>query len=307
MANIVSIMKTETLDEHGIKKAVYQALDSLDFKPTEIPRKISIKVNLCYYWDYSTGMTTDRRIVSSTIDYIRQRWNEDATINLIESDASAVRMKYAFRMLRYEELAAKKGVNLCNLSNEPSQRITVSSGNHSYVFRVPQTISSSDLFISIPKLKYHTTTLLSCALKNQFGCNPIWKKVRYHPRLNEVIVGLNKIMKPHVILVDGAIVYSDCPHKLGLVLAGTNPLSVDFIAAKIMGLNPYKVGHIDLAMKERIGEVEDIVILGEDIGSCRMKLPKQLQPSRSTRALSAFKRSLYNSYLKLVDNVPLLE
>ena len=181
MANIVSIVRTQSFNEHGIKKAVYEALDSLNYRPVKTPKNVSIKVNLCYYWDYSTGETTDRRVVSSVIDYIRERWNGKASIFIVESDATAVRMKHAFRMLGYEELAVEKGVRLSNLSEEPSQSATVSSGKHTFTFRIPQTISSSDIFISIPKPKYHITRI-SCALKNQFGCNPVRKKILYHPR-----------------------------------------------------------------------------------------------------------------------------
>jgi uncharacterized protein (DUF362 family) len=307
MSNIVSIQKTRGFEQHDIKKTVYQALESLHFEPVNIPEKVCVKVNLCYYWDYSTGMTTDRRVVSSTIDYIRERWNKEAEISLVESDASAVQMKYAFKMLGYQELAEEKSVRLCNLSEDSSHSVTVSSGAHTYTFEVPETVSTSDVFISIPKPKYHSGTLLSCALKNQFGCNPKWRKIVYHPRLDEVIVGLNKIMKPDLILADGIIVCGDHPQKLGLILAGTNPLCVDFIIAKIMGLNPHKIGHINLAEKEKIGVVNDIVIVGEEINVLKRVFPKQSEPSIAKKTLSSIKGLLYSSYLKLVDNVPLLE
>lgn len=304
MANIVSIVRTQSFNEHGIKKAVYEALDSLNYRPFETPKNVSIKVNLCYYWDYSTGETTDRRVVSSVIDYIRERWNDKASIIIVESDATAVRMNHAFRMLGYEELAAEKGVRLLNLSEEPSQSTTLSSGKHTFTFRIPQAISSSDVFISIPKPKYHITKI-SCALKNQFGCNPVRKKILYHPRLDEAIVALNKIMKPHIVLVDGIIVRGDGPQKFGLVLAGTNPLSVDFIVAQIMGFNPFKIGHVKLAIKEKIGEVGNIVIIGEDIDALKKEFPKLSQPSKLSRVLGNLKLSLYNFYLKVVDSVPL--
>jgi len=305
-ANIISIKRTQLFNEYGIRKAVYEVLDSLNYCPVKTPKNVSIKVNLCYYWHYSTGETTDPRVVSSVIDYIRERWNNKASIYIVESDATAVRMKHAFKMLGYEHLAAQKGVYLSNLSEDPSQSFTVSSGSRTFTFRIPQTISSSDIFISIPKPKYHIyLTGISCALKNQFGCNPVRRKIRYHRWLDEVIVALNKIMKPNIVLVDGIIVPSVYPRKFGLVLAGENPLTVDFVVAQIMGFDPLKIGHIKLAIKEKIGQVGNIFTIGEDINDLRKEFPKLPQPSKLSKVRRNLNFSLYNFYLKLVDDIPL--
>ncbi|MGD8506730.1 MAG: DUF362 domain-containing protein [Candidatus Bathyarchaeota archaeon] len=304
MTDIVSITRAKQYNKAAIKKTIYEALDLLNYKPVKLPKNISIKANLCYYWDFSTGETTDPRVVSAVIDYIRERWNEKALITIVESDATAVRMKHAFKMLGYEELAAQKEVRLSNLSEESSKEIAVSSGGYDFTFQIPQTISNSDIFLSVPKPKYHATKI-SCALKNQFGCNPVRRKVLYHPRLNKVIVALNKIMKPDVILVDGIIVRGHLPHRLGLVLAGTNPLCTDFVVAQIMGFNPNEIRHIELAIKEKVGEVENISVVGESISDIRKDFPKISQPSKLNRITERLKLSLYNTYLKLMDDNPL--
>ena len=304
MAEIVSMILASKYDKNGVKSAVYKGLDLLNYCPIRIPKNVSIKVNLCYYWNSSTGETTDRRVVSSVIDYIRDRWNEKASISIVESDATAAKMKHAFKMLGYEELAAEKSVRLSNLSEEPSKSVTVSAGSCAFTFKVPQTISKSDIFISIPKPKYHITGI-SCALKNQFGCNPVRKKIVYHPKLDEAIVALNKIMKPDLALVDGIIVRSDRPQRFGLILASTNPLSADFIVAQIMGLNPYKIGHIKLAIQEKIGRVENIVMVGKNIDYLIKEFPKKSEPAKLDRIIEKLKLSIYNSYLKLVGNIPL--
>ena len=55
--------------------------------------RILIKPNLCYYWDYSTGQTTDPRVVSAIIDVIRERVGNDVDICVAESDASAMKTR----------------------------------------------------------------------------------------------------------------------------------------------------------------------------------------------------------------------
>lgn len=306
MGNVVSLVRISKFDKQEIKGATYKALDALDFQLVKSPKKIAIKVNLCYYWDYSTGETTDPRVVSAIVDYIRDRWNNKAKVYIVESDASAVRMKHAFRMLGYEKLASEKGVYLSNLSGQPSDEVTSSVNKHTYTFHVPRTISSADIFISVPKLKIHGLTVLSCSLKNQFGCNPERQKFLYHPQVNEVIVALNKLMKPNIVLVDGIIALGKQPKKIGLLLAGTNPLNVDFVAAKIMNFNPFRIRHIQLASEEKIGDVKGITTVGEDVD-----LLKNLFPSRPSKLARALRKAfvgqmklLYKLYLSLTHDIP---
>lgn len=304
MTNTVSLAQTRKFSEEDVKKTVYGALDLLDFPLIRTPKVLSLKVNLCYYWDPSTGETTDPRVVSSVIDYIRQKWNGDASIYIVESDASAVRAKHVFKMLGYEDLAAEKEVQLLNLSKDSFKEVSVSSGGRNFSFHVPRVISESDIFISMPKPKYHLTGI-SCALKNQFGCNPEKRKNLLHPILSEAIVALNKIMLPNLVVVDGITVRGENPRKLGLIAAGTNPVAVDFVMAKIMGLDPKKIEHLELAVKEGIGSVEDIAVLGSDLDHLAAGFPKMSPPSRATRTIERMKLWLYKSYLKAVNGVPL--
>jgi len=304
MKNIISIVQAKKYSQDDIRDAVYQSLDLIGYNPCSKIHKISIKVNLCYYWHYSTGETTDPRVVSSVIDYIREKWDANSRIYIVESDASAVRMKYAFKMLGYEELAKKKQVSLVNLTEQNSKTIYVTCGDYVFKFQLPNILSESDIFISIPKPKYHTATEMSCALKNQFGCNPQPRKIIYHSKLDEAIVALNKIFKPNLILVDGIIVRGDYPTKIGLILAGTNSLAVDFIVAKIMGFDPFKIKHIAIAIEEKLGDVEDIMLVGTEIKDLKRKFPRLSKSSKAHEYLMKLESLGYDIYLKFT-RVPL--
>jgi uncharacterized protein (DUF362 family) len=295
LVNRVFVSRTSNFSELGVRQAVFKALDSLDFQPKKAPENIVVKINLCYYWDHSTGQTTHPHVASAVIDYIRERWNEKAAIHLVESDATAVRMKYAFRMLGYEELAAKKVVHLSNLSEEPSHEATVRVNGRTYKFCVPNLISDADVFISVPKLKTHSEAIITCALKNQFGCNPVWKKIPLHIRLDEAICALNKIMRPDVVLVDGIIAFGGYPKKMGVIIGGTDPVAVDSVAARIMGYDPLKIGHVELAVKEGIGRLVDIVVEGENIDEIAKVFPKQESTSKLPLILT-FPRDMFHKY-----------
>ena len=104
------------VDQRDIDETVNRVIGLTGFSPSNLHRVV-LKVNLRYYWDSSTGETTDPRIVSAIIDSIRGRFGSNVEILIAEADASAMRVKHAFRMLGYEKLAGEKSVQLVNLSN----------------------------------------------------------------------------------------------------------------------------------------------------------------------------------------------
>jgi len=212
-----------------------------------------IKPNMCYYWDHTTGQTTDPKFVATLVDVIRDQVSTDVNVSIVESDASAMKCRYAFKMLQYEKMARHCGVALINLSKDDGEIVKVVAGGHPFRFKLPQTIKNADLRVNIPKIKYMEKTKITCALKNIYGCNPYPKKFKYHPKLDEAIVALNKIMKFHLCLVDGNIVSGIQPRRLGLVMASKDPVALDVAAAKIAGINAKSIKHIMLAGREGIG------------------------------------------------------
>jgi len=213
---------------------------------------------MCYYWDYTTGQTTDPKFVAALVDGIRSQVSPNAHFSIVESDASAMKCRYVFKMLGYEKMARKSGISLINLSEDKSERVGVTVGDQCFNFMVPSTIKNADLRVNVPKIKYMPGVKITCALKNIYGCNPYPSKFRYHNRLDEVIVALNKVLKFDLCVVDGNIVSGVQPYRLGLVMASRDPVALDVAAAQIAGLNPKSIKHIMLANREGLGNTSFI-------------------------------------------------
>ena len=225
--SLVSFVNVQ--DPVQLRQAILEALDLIHYQLPKHIQNIVLKPNMCYYWDYTTGQTTDPKFVAALIDVIRDQ-SPNANISIVESDASAMRCKYAFKILGYEKLAKKYDVKLVNLSEDKGERGEVSAGGQHFRFVLPETIRKADLRINLPKIKYMIHTKISCALKNIFGCNPNPAKFKYHPRLDETIVALNKIMKFNLCILDGIIVSGSHPRRLGLVMASQDPVALDVAA-----------------------------------------------------------------------------
>jgi uncharacterized protein (DUF362 family) len=271
--SLVGLVECKTRNVDSIKKAIREAFRLIDYS---LPKaeKIVIKPNMCYYWDWSTGQTTDPLFVAALIDLFREGFSPDVKISIVESDASAMKCKYAFKYLGYEKLAKDCNVDLVDLSTVEAEKATVKVMDEVFEFMVPKIIRDADLCVNVPKMKYMSFTKISAALKNIYGCNPYPKKFQYHSKLDEVIVALNKVMPFNLHVLDGLTVCSSKTLRLGLIMASQDLVAVDAVAAKIMGVDPKSVVHLRLAEKEGLGKTS-FVIKGVNIDYFRKRFPRR--------------------------------
>jgi uncharacterized protein (DUF362 family) len=273
--SMVSFVKIHQNTVKSMENAIADSLKLVDYSFRKDIENVVIKPNLCYYWDASTGQTTDPRFVAALINIIREKISTNVNISLVESDASAMVCKHAFRFLGYEKLAKEYNVTLVNLAGEASQVSKVEVGKRTFEIMIPQIIQKADLKINISKIKYTMKGIeLTCALKNIFGCNPFQKKYTYHPRLGETIVALNKAMKFDLCLIDGNIVSGIQPRRIGLVMASQDPVAIDSAAAEIASINPKKIKYLQLASREGLGNTR-FTVKGLPLKQFKKTYPKK--------------------------------
>jgi len=273
--SLVGFVKTRGTSNGLIKQAIFESLNLINYSFEKKVSRVVIKPNLCYYWDYTTGQTTDPKLIGALIKLLRERISPSVDISIVESDASAMKCKHVFRMLGYEKLSKDCNVKLINLSEDKYDVAQVIVGGHSLNLMVPRTIRNADLKINVPKIKYTMEEIkITCALKNIFGCNPNPKKFRYHPHLEEAIVASNKAMRFDLCIVDANIVSGIQPRKLGLVMSSRDPVATDAAAAIIAGISPKTIGYLQLAKGEGLGN-DRFIPKGEPIKYFRDRYPRK--------------------------------
>jgi len=180
-------------------------------------------------------------------------------------------------MLGYEKLSHTKNVRLLNLSEGEIVDREVEVAGENFVLPVNRMLLDADLIINVPKLKYHRLMGVTCALKNMFGAIAKPRKYVYHSRLASVIVGMNKIVKSNIVLVDGIIALGKTPKKVGVIITSDDALAADYVAAKAMGYGPSGIAYLKLGMKEKIGDVSNLNLIENPIKleDIRKEFPKQ--------------------------------
>ena len=93
--------------------------------------------------------------------------------------------------------------------------------------------------------------------------------------MNRNLVALSRMVMPHVSVVDGFHAMHregprhGTPIRLGTVIAGTDAVAVDAVAAAVMGFDPRSIGYIRYADEAGLGvaDLGSIAILGDPIAS----------------------------------------
>jgi len=148
---------------------------------------------------------------------------------------------------------------------------------------LPRTVLTSDLVVSMPKLKTHHWAGVTLSMKNLFGVMPGvaygWPKNLLHWKgIDRSILDINAAVPAHFVIADGIIGMEGngplhgSPRDLGRIVLADDPVAADCICTRLMGLNPLRVNYLAQAAEFLgNGTPERIVQLGET-------LPTAVQP-----------------------------
>jgi uncharacterized protein (DUF362 family) len=239
------------------------------------------------------GIVTDPRVVEACV---RLAVDEGAKKVKIADGAAYPTGAYdtlaAFQTMGIMDIAQRWDVELVDLNSYDSLELDVTSGLVLDRVRVGRSVIDADVVVNVPVLKTHRGTLLSACLKNiGVGCAAREEKKRLHRcGIEEGLVDVYSLVKPRFNVVDGIVALEgDGPNlppgkakPLGLVIAGSDGLAVDTVCAAVMGLNPKRVKHLQLAHAQGLGngDLRTIEIRGESLEhvATTFELPSTFQP-----------------------------
>jgi uncharacterized protein (DUF362 family) len=251
-------------------KPVYHALELVEYrKALDGWNRVLIKVNFISTKSWDTGATTDPLVVEAIIQKLKEL---DLEILVVESDATVTNATKAFHATGMAEMCKKNDIEWLNLRYVKDRvELPIPKGLAIKKIEVPQIVAKSAI-ISAAKMKTHSETLVTLGMKNMFGLLPSKFKGWYHMRgMHKVILDINSVLSPVLTLVDGFVamegrgpVYGN-PVQMETIIAGTDVVATDAVAARIMGFDPRKIGHIRMAYEAGLGEIDFIETVGDSM------------------------------------------
>jgi uncharacterized protein (DUF362 family) len=246
-----------------------------------------IKPNICATVDGTGYANTDVKIVEALVKLVLEE-DKKASIRIVESDSGAKFAEEAFEKFGYkslEESLRDQGfdISLVNLSRSPLVPVKL-DGLHFKNIDFPKVLVGQKHLASIAVAKTHGLTLITGVLKNLFGLIPRKDQSFHHPHINEVIVDLNRLVRPDLCVVDARVGLEGWAgpkqRRVNMLIIGRKPVSVDSTMAIVMVFKPEKIRHLVYAEKYDLGTLYPKV-LGESLKSTAVKFkpPSNLNPT----------------------------
>ena len=143
---------------------------------------------------------------------------------------------------------------------------------------IARPVLESDLVINLPKLKTHSFTLFTGAVKNLFGDLPGNRKKEAHVRapgvkdFSRILVDVLDLVKPGLTSMDGVIGQQGNgpgpggdPRPYKCLLASADPVALDMAVTTAMSYRPGEVVHLAQAGARGLGttDLNAVQIVGE--------------------------------------------
>ena len=120
---------------------------------------------------------------------------------------------------------------------------------------LPRAILQSDFIVSMPKVKAHHWSGVTLSMKNMFGVVPGakygWPKNILHWKgITESTLDICATVPVHFVIADAIMAMegngplNGTPRPLNRIILADDPVAADATCARLMGLNPHKIAHI---------------------------------------------------------------
>jgi uncharacterized protein (DUF362 family) len=196
---------------------------------------------------------------------------------------------FVFEQLGYTELAASMDIPLVNLHSGEMVTVPVPGGRAFQAITLHHLLTETDMICSVPMMKTHVLATVTLGMKNLIGLYPgtVYCSVRScvhdqaaaagSPGVAYEVVDMVRANRVGLVVVDGSMAMEgDGPTagrlvKMGVIVAGTNPLATDMVAAGIMGFEDQDVPIFRVARQAGMGPagIDEIEIRGKRISSVR--------------------------------------
>ncbi|MEM2875393.1 MAG: DUF362 domain-containing protein [Candidatus Bathyarchaeia archaeon] len=233
--------------------------------------------------------TTDPEVIEALVRIVK-----DAGGKVIIGEGSGgCETLDAFTIVGVDAIAEKYGVKTVDLNRDECIKVEVPDPLILSEVWVPKTVREADVIISVPALKAWPLSGITVSLKNMIGTAPGnyygWSKEMGNiepglphgrlpePTIDYTIVDLASVNRINLAVVDGLWGNEGTwtkglkPVKMDVIIAGFDPVAVDSVSAMVMGFDPKKIRHLNLAREKYLGTnlLDEIIVKGRKIEEVR--------------------------------------
>ena len=274
MTATVSIVKCPAYQEDTVYQKVKEAVDLVGGMSSFVSpgERVLLKPNLLIGRPPEKCVNTHPLVVKAVARMVQ----ESGAVPLIGDSPQLDSAQKACDKCGIGEVARELGVEIVEFEPVDVQN---PEGKVFKNFTIGRVLQEADKIINLAKLKTHSLTTLTLAVKNMLGSVPGARKGQWHVRTHtagkeyfaQMLLDLYYLVKPSLNIVDGIVAmegqgpgFGD-PRPLGLIIAGADGVAVDRVIAEIVNIPAEQVPILMVALRDGygVGELKEIAVLGE--------------------------------------------
>ena len=277
---LVALERCDSYDTDEVFDAVKSAVDALGgierfVRPGQ---SVLIKPNLLLASDPSRPIDTHPAVVDAVVRLVKQAGGAPG---IGDSPGLGSLARVAERA-GIAEVARRHGVPL--VSFEDSVPVEPAEDQLFREIELARSVVEADVVINVPKVKTHGQMLLTMAVKNLFGCVAGRRKAMWHLRAGRdhelfarLLVEVCRATQAALHIADGIVGMhgngprSGDPIALGLIAAGADPVALDSVLCRILGVEPLR--HLTTRIGAELGlgvaDADRIEVRGHDLEALR--------------------------------------
>jgi len=267
----VSVEKCDSYEPEKLRKVLEKSLENIGYKLKE-NQKVLIKPNLLGAFKPEQAITTNPAILEELCKILKGK-----NCEIFIGDSAGHDTENVLEVSKINTLS--KYGKILNFDKENFKTFEIKGKK----VNLPKILFEVDLIINFAKMKTHVFTGVTLCSKNLYGCIPgklknyFHKLNQTHGKLSEILIELNKIIKPQLNFIDAIVaIEGNGPAASGekvdskLVLVSENIFAVDIIGTEIMG---FDVNSIETNKLSGIKK-QDIKVIGEKVEDVKMNFKK---------------------------------
>lgn len=263
----VSIAACETYDPEAVRRAVEAVLAPLGGigRFVRPGMRVLLKPNLIAPLPLERAVTTHPTIVRALAEQVQEAggevWIGDSPAGPVQNPESL------WRRTGMAEVAGATGARLVPFDRAEWRRLR---GQDYFIVRP---VFEADLVITVAKLKTHTLTLYTGAVKNLFGTIPGIRKREVHyrapavPDFSRALADVLELVRPGLAVMDGVVGQEGngpgaggIPRRYGILAASADAVALDTVLSQAMGCRPGEVFHLQEAGARGLGVADPAAI-----------------------------------------------
>ncbi len=240
-----------------------KAMASLGGMKEFVPKgsKVVVKPNIGWDVQPDRGGNTNPALVRRIIEHCLQAGAKEVSV----FDHTCDSWSRCYKNSGIEIAVKDGGGKIVPGNNEGYyQKVSVPQGRRLAQAKVHELVLDADVFINVPVLKHHSSSMVTVGMKNLMGI--VWDRWYWHRNdLHQCIADFVSYRKPTLTVVDAynvmkqngprGVSAGDVVNMKSLIVS-TDPVAADAAATMIFGKQPSDIRHIQLAADMGLGKID---------------------------------------------------